>query len=139
MTHEQFISLETAKLAKQAGFDWESHFDCEQQRDEWLQCASIEVPNPYYDETLPFSSPTTTEVLPHITQAVLQRWIREVKGYIVLVDYNEDEDCESDERYGVTIYKGNQRIVEPTTFATFEAALEAGLQKCLTKILEGKK
>lgn len=145
MTHEQFITLETARLAKQTGFDWESRFDNQQQCDEWQQVALVEVSNPdyndamgdpYSDEFIPFMSPTKLVMLPHITQAVLQRWLREVKEIIALVDYNEDDDCEEYERYGITIYIGNKRDVQLATYHTYEATLEAGLQKCLTLLIE---
>jgi len=128
MTHEQFIALSTAKLAKQAGFDWKCNEryngkyatnDSEplyvSSRDNWNQYAGL------------YSAPT---------QSVLQRWLREVREIIVLVDYNEDDDCEENERYGVTIYIGNERIVELATYPTYEEALEAGLQKCLTLLIK---
>jgi hypothetical protein len=144
-THEQFITPKTARLAREAGFDWESRFDNQQQRDEWQQVALVEVSNPdyndamgapYSDEFIPFMSPTMFVMCPHVTQSVLQRWLREAKNIVLLVDFDNDEDCDENERYGVTIYIGNERIVELATYPIYEAALEAGLQRCLTLIID---
>lgn len=128
MTHEQFIKFDTARLARQAGFDWKCNERYNERyatndseplyvspRDNWNRYAGL------------YSAPT---------QSVLQRWLREVKDIIVLVDYNEDNDCEENERYGVTIYIGNERIVELATYPTYEEALEAGEQKCLTILIK---
>ena len=157
MTHEQFIALSTAKLAKQAGFDWESRFDNQQQCDEWQQVALVEVSNPdyndamgdpYSDEYIPFMSPTMFVMLPHVTQSVLQRWLREVKGYQVTVFLTpqviEEEDCDpryefDPNRYGYHVENLNDKgCVEMDDYNCigYEAALEAGLQKCLTLLIK---
>jgi len=161
MTHEEFIELKTARLAKQAGFDWESRFDNQQQCDEWQQVALVEVSNPdyndamgdpYSDEFIPFMSPTKFVMLPHVTQAVLQRWLREVKNIYIDITVHENKrcvtnsdgwtfhyeydeptfDCEIKNQKGETIYI----YMLDDTYNTYEAALEAGLQKCLTILSE---
>lgn len=148
MTHEQFIELSTAKLAKQAGFDWESRFDNQQQRDEWQQVALVEVSNPdyndamsdpYSDEFIPFMSPTMFVMLPHITQSVLQRWLREVKNIWVSVTC----DCAGDLRnamyraqlydektgyYYTSYWDDDEKEEYAENYPTYEAALEAGLR-----------
>ena len=51
-------------------------------------------------------------------------------------DFNNDEDCEENERYGVTIYTGKERIIELATYPIYEEAQEAGIKKALEIILE---
>ena len=149
--HECYVSLEVAKLLKEAGFDWESHFTCEQQQDEWQQSASIEVLNPHYDKSIPFSSPTNIVVLPHVTLDVAQRWLRKVKNYYVSVDV----DCDSigvfytvryvfhdGDKYNASYIwedTGLSTVKHRRIFDNFEEAQEAGIQKCLTLLLEEKK
>lgn len=140
MTHEQFIKLETARLAKQAGFDWEcneryreghSTNDSEplyiSPRDNWNQDADL------------YSAPT---------QSVLQRWLREEKGYQVTVFLTpqviEEEDCDpryefDPNRYGYHVENLNDKgCVEFDDYNCigYEAALEAGLKQCLTLLIE---
>lgn len=149
MTHEQFITLETAKLAKQAGFDWETYtmyideldgskihryeykpFNWNIPRKDFEKEGSDNLFHAFINQK------KTNRFISAPTQSVLQRWLREVKNVVLLVDFNNDEDCEENERYGVTIYIGNERIVELATYSTYEAALEAGLQECLTLLIE---
>ena len=112
MTHEQFITLETAKLAKQAGFDW------------------------YNDPTISFNFSTPT-------QAVLQRWLREVKNCEVVVDIGINARTAHTYEPLVAIAHEEEtpavtwmRFDNGRKYTTYEAALEAGLQKCLTMIIE---
>lgn len=128
MTHEQFITLETACLAKQAGFDWECN-------ERYYQGYSTNNSNPLciypkenWNQYIYLCSAPTQEIL--------QRWLRDVKNIILLVDYDNDEDYEENEKYGITIYIGNERIVELAAYSTYEAALKAGLKKCLTILIE---
>jgi len=137
MTHEQFIISETAFLAKQAGFDWESRFDNQQQRDEWQQVALVEVSDPdyndamgdpYSDEFIPFMSPTMFVMLPHVTQSVLQRWLREIKGIYLHIAFDKAENG------WYTYIPDTDEYSE--TYSTFEEALEVGLQNCLKLLIE---
>ena len=142
-THEQFIELKTAKLANQVGFDWESRFDNQQQYDEWQQVALVEVSDPdyndamgdpYSDEYIPFMSPTMFVMLPHVIQSVLQRWLREVKG-IVLVIYAFQLDSPT-VYYNYRIIAGDNEYRSLNDYDVFEEASEAGLQQCLTLLIE---
>ena len=138
MTHEQFIEPETARLAKQAGFDWKcNHYY-------FTQNCKTEVKSDFRHPAQNYNEPMATldsksfefEVCSRSTQSVLQRWLRDVKNIVLLVDFNNDEDCDENERYGVTIYIGNERIVELATYPTYEEALEAGLQNCLRLLID---
>lgn len=129
MHHEQFIEFETAKLAKQAGFDWEvnNYYNI---RGDLNSLYGYRQTNAY---RATYSAPT---------QAVLQRWLREEKNREVVVDidlriahyyepmignYTAEDECRP-----AIIW---QRIGE-RKYTNYEAALEAGLQKCLTLLIK---
>ena len=119
-THEQFITLETAKLAKQAGFDWKVYACYYKSSPDRV---STNGPltcnfNGYAFQQIATSAPT---------QSVLQRWLREVKGWEVFVNVRYGSNIEYICRVEIAKEGYNTDF-----FPTYEAALEAGLQKCLT-------
>lgn len=130
--HEYYVSLEVAKLLKKAGFDWEVNHS-------YPDCESLDNSCSGYMEDLSFyhnlndgkyggmSAPTLE---------IAQRWLREVKNMVLLVDFNNDEDCEENERYGVTIYTTKERIIDLATYPIYEEAQEEGIKKALELILE---
>lgn len=69
------------------------------------------------------------------THQMAMKWLREKQGIIITVDYNEDEDCENNERFGFTIYQKDTRNVGLTTYPTYENAVEAALKYCLTNLI----
>ena len=140
MTHEQFITLETAKLAKQARFDWEvnsylSYYGNCPDNPHWAVSVNQEYRdwNNYKFKHIPeaYSCPT---------QSVLQRWLREVKGMYIEITHTI-----TDEFY-VTIHSKNFIVTkhvltengQTLTFPTYEAALESGEQKWLTLLIENQ-
>ena len=118
--HENYCSLETAKLLKQAGFDWECDkgYDGKRNEELWV-LLNFNLFNDKYS-------------LPSLS--VAQKWLREVKGievnvlcvYINLI-----------KKYSYAAFEGkyNHEIIDDG-FDTYEEALEAGIKKCLTLILE---
>lgn len=75
INHETYVSLEVAKLLKKAGFDWEcrGYFD----GTKFHPNGSVECTN--YNSN-------TCKYLKAPVLYVVQRWLREVKLYDVLVD-----------------------------------------------------
>ena len=153
MTHEQFIELETARLARKAGFDWECStfytetFDYTNQdgtgKFEFRRDDNLRYRNPNDDRNSFVNHKGTLleykfEMYSAPTQSVLQRWLREVKGMYIEITHTI-----TDEFY-VTIHSKNFIVTkhvltengQTLTFPTYEAALESGLQKCLTLINE---
>ena len=125
MTHEQHCELRTCELAKQAGFDWETHYVYETDQ------KKIEI---FGNGLVPYQG-QAEEQLSAPTQAVLQRWIREVKNIYLIVGAIEKSGIPKEKwvwEYAIDFDRSEE------SFPTYEAALEAGLQKCLTKILEKK-
>ena len=137
MTHEQYITLETANLAKQAGFNWEVETfynalgrACRGESYNWNG-----ETGEYQDVSRP-------------TQSVLQRWLREVKGYNIYITHTYTvKDCQIKSIWEVlyekmSFLKSNSTLIleddfgRSLEFDTYEAALEAALQKCLTLIIE---
>ena len=118
-THETYCSLETCKLLKQAGFDWEcSHWIGD---DGSLWITDRETNN---------LSPENKERFLHCPSlAVAQKWLREVKGYEIYVR-------KSELYYGDYIFYLNGACYVHQHFLTYEEAQEAGIKKCLTLILE---
>ena len=117
--HESYVSLETAKMLKQAGFDWE----CEEIWDSKLskfRCVPI--------------------------LSVAQKWLIEVKNIIVYVCPSFEPLEESDKwmlKYQVSAVHSDIEAdimdlsdIEEKCFDTYEEALESGIKKCLTLILE---
>ena len=136
MTHEQFIELKTAKLAKQAGFDWKTYPHYQDLYGDKLLEAGLSGNWNYYKDC--YSAPT---------QAVLQRWLREVKNIWVSVTC----DCAGDLQYSMyraelydeeigyyytSYWDDDEKKEYAEEYPTYEAALEAGLQKCLTLLIK---
>lgn len=121
-THESYCSLETAKMLKEAGFDWD--------------CRGIRVLDSENDPEPVFSTATFkyhgTEVegyikLPAPTLDVAQRWLREVKDEYVVIEI-----------VAPSVYKVSilGRDCTSKSFKTYEEAQEAGIKKALELILE---
>lgn len=132
INHEYYVSLEVAKLLKEAGFDW--------------KCRGIYVLDSENDPEYVFSTAnftnTSKEIKGYIrlstpTLEVAQRWLREVKTIqvdvmiMVGVTYNF-------ELYNAVT--GDLIYIEESEdeceFDTYEEAQEAGIKKALEIILE---
>lgn len=131
MTHEQFITLETARLAKQAGFDWEvnsylSYYGNCPDNPHW----AVSVQQEYKDWNN-YKFKHILEAYSAPTQSVLQRWLREAKGLYISMIYmsiHNEWRCKVESKNNCILVN----YIEPT----YEAALESGLQKCLTLLIE---
>ena len=89
MITEDYLSFETAKLLKEKGFDWiESPFYSEQDIDEWKQNACYSIQNPYYNENIPFDTPTLCVTAPHVSHQMAMKWLREVHNIHVVPKFD---------------------------------------------------
>ena len=165
MTHEQFITLETAKLAKQAGFDWEcptfytETFDYTNQdgtgKFEFRRDDNLRYRNPNDDRNSFVNHKGTLleykfEMYSAPTQSVLQRWLREVKSYNIYISHTYTViDCQIKSIWEVlyekmSFLKPNSTLIleddlgRSLAFDTYETALEAGLKECLSLIINGQ-
>lgn len=128
MEHEPHVSLDTANLLKQAGFDW----NCQGfYKENVFYSGSIEYcSNYYYQESVYVKAPSLY---------VAQRWLREVKN----IDINIlVESISGRKQYLVSIWfnissnSSYDNIILDNRYTTYEQALEAGIKKVLEIILE---
>lgn len=158
-THETYVSLETAKLLKKAGFDWEcsGHWveTNKDNKDALLVLPSepcLYGPN-LVDEDLSmymicvkdynavedeigfqfyYSAPTL---------ALAQKWLREVKHISAEAAFVEPGKWGSYALLDINKDTYEERTLWDRAFdhETYENALEYALEKCLTILLEEKK
>ncbi len=150
-TYEMYVSLEPAKLLRQAGFDWgvrsfyqeplpashlekifrEESEDKRRERHDVMQ-SDTDWNHLQSTDRIFYSVPTL---------AVAQRWLREVKGISVevchVIVWVEGGTLGIKWCYRICYLNSNESdILSSDEFDTFEAALEAGLQECLTLLIE---
>lgn len=125
MITEQYVTFDTAKMLKKAGFDCRvnryfqiPYFSGEAKEKSMLTA----INNNRYPRN--YSRPT---------QAVAARWLREVYHYAVCIWFTKDHEkwfyayrTVFDTDYNISEYK----------YDSYEAALEAGLQECLKLIIK---
>lgn len=127
LNHECYVSLEVAKLLKEAGFDWECCYCYDAETKDFLDDNEGEFNFNEGDDNNFYSAPTID---------VAQRWLREVKDVEVEIHWTVGEILAfGDRRYSYhiesdTFKDSNDRYV------SYEEALEAGIKKALEIILE---
>ena len=138
MNHEYYVSLEVAKLLKEAGFDWEC--SC------YYSVNTLHEPNngfihiyKQYKALFYDHNRTKMPVYSAPTLDVAQRWLREVKDIDVYIfpTTNNIRGCVYE--WGIKTF-GRALWVEgqPYTnqYETYEEAQEAGIKKALEIILK---
>jgi len=128
---EELISFETAKLAKEVGFDGLSYFYYMDNNPNKLEEA-FNKRNPWdFNIKNEYRVPSKSITAP--AQSLLQRWLREKHKLWVLIYF--DENTMNTYCYFM-IYNTDGYIKEESmnTFNTYEEALEAGLLQALKLI-----
>lgn len=131
---EQLIEFETAKLAKEKGFNEPSAYVCTIGYNSIKEDIEIRPFGNGHDNEKLFQYVTLSKGQPHLalvpTQSLLQRWLREEYNIHLNVFPNLFINDASKIEYKVecTQFFGIEH------FETYEQALEAGLQKALTLI-----
>lgn len=122
MIHEEICTYEVAKLAKEKGFPLQkvikqdgraSFYELPQSHPDWANCEAWYLP----------------------TQSLLQRWLREEKGYYVYPFFDNEELKWT---YVVRERTGEMWIPligETHNFDVFEEAMDAGLKFVLEKFV----
>lgn len=132
VNHEYYVSLEVAKLLKEAGFDWKCNgvFLSE----DGTQYAFIKADTVCDNNNSKYNSYNISAP----TLEVAQRWLRVVKGIHLYVRPILDEH-----NYVVTVVvddltwgQVNDNNGTSKRFNTYEEAQEAGIKKALEIILE---
>lgn len=141
MCKEVYANFELAKLLYEKGFDWESNpFEDWQDRDVWVQQYHIEKPNPDYDPDIPFSSATITDGLPHVSLAVVMKWLREVHG--LFIEINCGDYANGEIWYNFDVINVTKEYVPTVPMDgiieknTYEEAVEEAIKFCLTKLIK---
>lgn len=120
MIKEQYISLDTARMLKDASFNVPCRRHYTKSGSTW----ETAVPETN-DESRDFTW------FPCPTQALAARWLREVYGFCISVDYWKPDDalfyC------NITQFRyGTHRLRK--IYSSYEEALEDGIQDCLKRI-----
>ena len=148
--HEYYVSLEVAKLLKEAGFDWKCR--------EYYHNFTTTGWSLSFDDNFINWQQEGDNYLSAPTLDVAQRWLREVKNISVEAKSFRWVNRYQDDKYTVTyrhelwpidtsiIPSEEDKFIRYTLdcacdieFQTYEQALEAGIKKCLTLLLEEKK
>lgn len=127
---EQLVSFETAKLAKEKEFDIIPRYGNNTSLyDKYKNHC-------YYSNYGFMNSGLNDKYIPAPTQALLQKWLREIHGIDVLVMVYAG--CEIQYGYCLytnTIYGHKEDVTDPKQIGwSYEEALEAGLYKALQLI-----
>ena len=141
MITEDYVSFETAKLLKEKGFDWmELPFYSEQDRDEWTRNAWYGVPNPCYNENIPFDTPTLYVTAPHVSFQLAMKWLREVHKIHISVEIGFDVDNPQYYFFVPSICRFSDKSGEyenpfgEKEFDSCEEACEAAIKYCLENL-----
>ena len=110
---EQRISVETAKIAKEKGFDWETNYYYDTAGD---LCSEIRKVNWNQSKEKIYSNPN---------QSLLQKWLREKHGLILWVEFHETSVLNI--KWSFDIHGGPKQFIGNS----YEECLEAGLVKAL--------
>jgi len=136
-THESYVSEETAKLLKDAGFDWNTNYCYELWDEKTFLMSFFPDGRNHNSKKYGLSAPTL---------AVAQRWLREtfklhvfVEPFIGFFQYicdyipsKEEAEIANAKNEFIKVFYHMGRA------NTYEDALEEGIQKCLTMLIEQK-
>ena len=132
---DEFVTFDTAKLAKEKGFDelCKRVFDTE---GTFLGFTGVELMRSRNKNSLLHLIDTNTEDFEYPnyyctapTQSLLQRWLREVHKIDVIPAIYKGEYYN-----WVTVNSKTHRYTDKILFSTYEESLEKGLQQALTLI-----
>ena len=129
---EQLISFETAKLAKEKGFNIPCKYFY---KEKYINAIEYEVVHDghleaNWNENFKYSPAECSAP----TQSLLQKWLREKHHLIIIIAYQYEHDSTP---YSYWIYKENNSLPINqwvNDLNTYEEALEVGLQEALKLI-----
>lgn len=129
---EQFVSFDTAKLLKEAGFDVPTSTHYSNSGEVWQSSA----PEDYNDDK-------SCKACSRPTQALAARWLREVHGIHVssniFMDSANDADGKTVDEWtfwSFDLFDNSGRIIEERDdrYDSYEEALEVGLREAIKLI-----
>lgn len=123
MIHDEIVTYEVAKLAKEKGFPQDVFGTCEMKSSCYLKDGRYYKDGCIYPIENAYTAPT---------QSLLQRWLREKKGIIVIPYY----------RSVLRMWSATYELTSPYTFKdlrkcfkTYELALEDALKYALENLV----
>ena len=122
--HECYVSLEVAKLLKEAGFDW----GC---REYYYNFTTTGWSLSFDDNFVNWNS-WSEQYISAPTLDVAQRWLRENLNLIITVEYNEYNY----QTFLCKVYSNEECLSILLDFPIYEEAQETGIKKALEIILE---
>lgn len=126
MIHEEICTYEVCKLAKEKGFNVPTLGNYRIDTEDWYR---TDVYDDWNDSTIRYSAPT---------QSLLQRWLREEKKIVVVVDWFSIEqkyywrvyDTSKDDMFASFMPSAKSM----SRYDTWEQALESGLKYALKEL-----
>ena len=126
MNHEDYVSFEQAKTLKKLGFDWECY------------CAFDKVyrkPDPEGWELRCYHTPQNHNLASYScsapTLAQAQKWLREVKGMLILIQHNKNF------YWTISTIDSDDEVIAIYEYETYEKALLGAINKAL-EIIKNK-
>lgn len=123
---EQLISFETAKLAKEKGFDWE------------VNKSYIQSKNHIFIQDIGQPWKSTHEQFDAPTQSLLQKWLREEKRIYIGMGFGRTAGSMKYKFYAkysdMNLSEQDRELRTTVWFKTYEEALEEGLKEALKLI-----
>lgn len=130
MIEEQFVSFETARMLKEAGFD----VPCTSQYTEGKCIWNVGYPYNFHQAEFGYSRPT---------QALAARWLREVHDTFVKMERVGSFDGKEFRFYWsfsiISVSTACLKSISGGRYDSYEEALEVGIAKCLEQIIEEMK
>ena len=133
---EQYVSLETAKLAKEKGFNQYYHQRYNKETGELEYSPCIKHTLKVVDGKMTRVNITDMTQIFAPTQSLLQRYLREVHNIHILIEFNTLNESYAffiDYKYNKT-YTYCEGDFQNTNFKSYEEALEKGLYQALQLI-----
>ena len=136
--HEYYVSLEIAKLLKEASFDWKVNHYYFTQNGKTEVKSEFRYPAQNYNKSMAtmYSKSFEFEVCSRPTFDVAQRWLREVKNLVILIDIAPSYCNGKPTGYKFVIHVSCGNHICGEWKDTYEEAQEAGIKKALEMILE---
>lgn len=138
---EAYCSYEISLLLKKKGFN--EGCICYYDRDKYVRSNSWKTFNKKdvynYDgyKIRPIYTVFLDEECVMPTHQTALAWLREEKNIVITIDYNDDEDCESNERWGFSLFNLAKKTkkIDFATYPTYEYAVEAALKYTLENLI----
>lgn len=132
--NEDYVSHSLAVALKAAGFDWHCRAAWHYDGSEWnfIKDYASTFQHPKEIPDWNSASWNTPYIVSAPTLAMAQKWLREVKGVIVFVEYTLDKPYDG---YSFVVVAHGKAHIYCEEWDTYESALAAGIETALELII----